>query len=101
MPLVNVLCALALAAVSFYLGKTVADRYNDLAARRLDYELEKQYLRLRANMDRDDPCKPYVYNPVPPRRRGIPKDLLTQIDRKMRTDGQATVALNNKGEDEQ
>lgn len=101
MPLVNVLCALALAAGSFYLGKTVADHYNDLAVRRLDYELEKQYLRLRANMDRDDPCKPYVYSHVPQRRRGIPNDLLTQIDRKMRTDGQATVALNNKGEDEQ
>ena len=92
----NVILALVLAAGSFYLGKTVADRYHDEAEQRISYSLARQYLRLKANMDADDPCRPYVYNPSP--RRRIPKDLLTQIDRKLKTDGQATVQLNQKGD---
>ncbi len=93
----NVILALVLAAGSFYLGKTVADRYHEQAEQRISYSLERQYLRLKAGADADDPCRPYVYS-QPVRRRGISKDLLTQIDRKLKTDGQATVQLNQKGD---
>lgn len=98
MEILNVFLALFLAAGSFIAGKTISDTYHREYTIREKEALERQYLRLRTRMDADDPVKPYVA-PSParfiPPQNAFPDELLTQFDKKMRTNGQATAILNN------
>ena len=47
-------------AASFYLGKRFSDSYHRQESENLKYALQKQYLRLQAGSDADDPAAPYV-----------------------------------------
>lgn len=54
---------------AFCLGIHIDSRYRDKAAQEQKEALEKQFVRLRANADADDPCRPYgmprYYQPIP------------------------------------
>ena len=94
--LVNVLLALALAFGSFWSGKHFSDCYHALHAQRQKEALERQYARLIAHMDADDPCKPYIASqPVKQTRTEAfaDKELLAQFENKMKEDGKATALL--------
>ena len=60
----DMLLATAIAVIShsifFIAGMIVSDRYNDREAANMKDALERQYVRLMARADADDPCKPYV-----------------------------------------
>ena len=58
------LILIACIVLSFWAGKTVSDRYHDREEANTRYALEKQYVRLKANVDADDPAKPYIAKPV-------------------------------------
>ena len=94
-PIIIALIVLIIAGGSFFLGKNVADSYNLKQSIAMKEALERQYLRLRAYMDADDPCKPYVrVQPIPQQpKSGIPDDMLTQIGKKMNKGERATVTL--------
>lgn len=49
-----------LIAASFYAGVRFAEYYAVRRERAVDYALKKQYVRLVARADADDPCQPYV-----------------------------------------
>jgi hypothetical protein len=61
----------------YYYRKTEAER---------EYALQKQYARLRACADADDPVAPYV-----PRRK---IELPPEFEQQLKTNGRATVSLN-------
>lgn len=49
-----------LIAASFYAGVRFADYYAVRREQAVDHALKKQYVRLVARADADDPCQPYV-----------------------------------------
>ena len=49
-----------LIAVSFYAGVRFADYYHNKQDAAVSYALKKQFVRLRAGADADDPVQPYV-----------------------------------------
>ena len=59
----DTLIATAIAVIShslfFLAGLFVANYYNDKASAGTKDALERQFLRLRAHADADDPCRPY------------------------------------------
>lgn len=67
-PITIVVIAILLFA-SFFAGVGLANWFNDQARAEQKEALEKQYLRLKAGADADDPCKPYVFSqphdPIP------------------------------------
>lgn len=50
---------LVLCAGSFLLGMNIANKYNAEERSHTKDALERQYMRLRANADSDDPVRPY------------------------------------------
>ena len=77
---------LFLVVISFIAGLKLSGWYHRQAEDEKRYALEKQYLRLKANADADDPVGPYV-----PRRR---VQLPTEFEEQLKTTGRATVSLN-------
>ena len=87
----DMLLATAIAVVShslfFLAGMLVANRYNDKAEYLKKDALERQFLRLQAHADADDPCKPY--------KSSVP--ILPQgFEEQLRTNGQATAILGKR-----
>lgn len=64
MGIVYSLILIACMILSFWAGKSISDRYHDREEINIRYALEKQFVRLRAGVDADDPAKPYVAKPV-------------------------------------
>ena len=63
MNILDTFLIIAIHVLCFYAGMKISDRYHDNAERDRKEALERQYLRLRAKADADDPCRPYVsYN---------------------------------------
>lgn len=79
--------AVASHSLFFAAGMFVANRYNDRASADRKDALERQFLRLRAHADADDPCKPYKS-----RVAVLPKEFEEQL----RATGQATAMLKPK-----
>ena len=77
---------LVLIVSSFVAGLKLSGWYHRQAEQERQYALEKQYLRLRANADADDPVGPYV-----PRRK---TQLPPEFEEKLKRNGRATVSLN-------
>lgn len=77
----------ALVAASFFAGVGLANCFNKQALAEQKEALEKQYLRLKANADADDPCKPYRYfantSPLPS----------PQFEERLKQDGKAIAKL--------
>ena len=80
------LLTLLLVICSFVAGLKLSGWYHRQAEDEKRYALEKQYLRLRANADADDPVGPYV-----PRRK---IQLPPEFEEQLKTTGRATVSLN-------
>lgn len=77
---------LILIICSFVAGLKLSGWYHRQAEQERQYALEKQYVRLRANADADDPVGPYV-----PRRK---MQLPPEFEEKLKRNGRATVSLN-------
>lgn len=78
--------SLVLIIGSFIAGLKLSDWYHRQAEQERQYALEKQFLRLRAGVDFDDPSGPYISrhkNPLPP-----------EFEERLRKNGRATVSLN-------
>ena len=58
--ILDTLIVIALCIGFFVFGLKLSDHYHDQAARDTKDALERQFLRLRAKADADDPCKPYM-----------------------------------------
>ena len=58
--LISTVAFTSLIAVSFYAGVKFADSYHDKQDAAVSYALKKQFARLRAGSDADDPVQPYV-----------------------------------------
>lgn len=83
MQILDNLIILSLIILSFVAGMKLADWNNQKASAERKDALEKQYLRLRAKMDEDDPVKPYKYTqPITP-----------QFMNELRTKGKAKTAF--------
>ena len=89
---VAIVVSVVLILGSFRLGMYVADCYNERSARKVKDALERQYLRLRAGSDADDPCGPYQYY----QPSGFTPDLLDRFERRLKKNKFATVQLNKK-----
>lgn len=89
----DTLIATVIAVVShslfFFLGMAVANRYNNIAQQDQKDALERQYMRLQARADADDPCKPYKYR--------LPEG----FEQQLRASGQATAMLKKSKTDTQ
>lgn len=66
----------------------VANHYNNRAALMQKDALERQFVRLVARADADDPCKPY--------QQAFSPSQLNAFETRLKTNGQATVQLNKK-----
>lgn len=77
---------LLLIACSFIAGLMLAERFHRQAEEDRRYALEKQYLRIRANADADDPVGPYVSK----RKVQLPP----KFEEHLKQNGRATVSLN-------
>ena len=68
MEILDTFLILLLILLSFIAGLRLDNHYHEIARRQEKEALEKQFLRLRARADSDDPCRPYgtpqVFAPV-------------------------------------
>lgn len=76
--------AVASHTLFFLGGMFLANYYNDKSAANTKDALERQFLRLKANADADDPCKPY---------KSKVTVLPDSFEETLRTNGQATAIL--------
>ena len=60
MQIIDNLIIVSAIILAFIAGLKLADRYNKRAFIMQKEALEKQFLRLKACADADDPCKPYI-----------------------------------------
>ena len=58
--LIGTLVMTTLIVLSFYAGFKFADKAADKREEAVAFALKKQYARLMARVDADDPCQPYV-----------------------------------------
>jgi hypothetical protein len=69
MQILDNLIIIALIVSAFLTGMYISGRYNAKTSMAVKDALERQYLRLRAKADADDPCRPYgtpqVFHPIP------------------------------------
>ncbi len=79
---------LLLVVISFIGGLKLSDHYHNQAREWEKYALQKQYLRLLAGCDADDPTQPYV-SPPDSNRRPIPLSFLDH----MQKNGSATMQI--------
>lgn len=77
---------LFLIIAAFIAGLKLSGWYHNQAEQDKQYALEKQFVRLKAYADADDPVAPYV-----PRRR---VQLPPEFEEQLRENGRATVSLN-------
>ena len=84
--IILLIIVLVLIVCSFVAGLKLSGWYHRQAEQERQYALEKQYVRLRANADADDPVGPYV-----PRRK---MQLPPEFEEKLKRNGRATVSLN-------
>lgn len=80
------LIALFLIVMSFVAGLKLSGYYHKSALAEKEYALQKQYARLRAGADADDPVGPYV-----PKNRIV---LPPEFEERLRENGRATASLN-------
>lgn len=102
----NLIIILLLIA-SFAAGMTIANRYNRQSAKSIKDALERQYVRLRAGADADDPVKPYMPSgyelaPLKPIPTGDydgdpPPAINTQFMDKLKQTGRASIKFNKAG----
>lgn len=78
---------LFLIVCSFISGLTLAERFHKQAEEDKRYALEKQYLRIRANADADDPVGPYASR----HKMQLPPE----FEEHLRQNGRATVSINS------
>ena len=72
---------------SFIAGLKLAGYYHQCASADREYALQKQYVRIRAGADADDPVAPYVA------RNKI--QLPPEFAKRMQQNGRATVSFNS------
>lgn len=72
---------LSLIVGAFIAGMKIADKYHREARLEIKSALQRQYLRLQADMDADDPVQPYKFE-VPP-----------EFEERLRENGSATMAV--------
>lgn len=60
MNIVDNFIIISLIVLAFVAGMKLSDRYHRKAEQDTKDALEKQFLRLRARADADDPCRPYI-----------------------------------------
>ena len=82
----SLIAVLLLIICSFVAGLKLSGWYHRQAAEERQYALEKQFVRLKAGSDADDPVGPYV-----PRRR---VQLPPEFEEQLKSNGRATVSLN-------
>ena len=75
-----VICVFA--ALCFYAGVKTSDYYHARQEAAVNFALKKQFARLQAGVDVDDPVQPYVS-----------ADMAEAFDETMRTTGQAAMRL--------
>lgn len=84
--IILLIVVLVLIVCSFVAGLKLSGWYHRQAEQERQYALEKQYVRLRANADADDPVGPYVSR----RKMQLPPE----FEEKLKRNGRATVSLN-------
>ena len=104
MQLVDNLIIILLVVGSFIAGMTIANRYNRAAIRDTRDALERQFIRLKAGADADDPVKPYTaagyeFTPLQPVPTGDydgdpPPVVNTEFMDRLKTNGRAAVKFN-------
>ena len=69
MQILDNIIIIALIVSAFFTGMYISSRYHTKTSMAVKEALERQYLRLRAKADADDPCRPYftprVLHPIP------------------------------------
>lgn len=60
MEILDTFLIIALHVLCFIAGVKLANYYNRLTRQEVKDALERQFVRLQARSDADDPCKPYV-----------------------------------------
>lgn len=75
------LIILSAIVVSFIAGLKLDNYYHTKASAELKNALERQFVRLRAKADADDPCKPYfTYSePIPLKQQPISNEFMTEL----------------------
>ena len=76
MKILDILFAVILVAASFFCGACFSDYFNRRAHNEQRAALERQYLRIQAGSDADDPCRPYVYTRPTP----VVQNILNPVD---------------------
>lgn len=77
---------LVLVVSSFIAGLALSEKFHREAEEDKRYALERQYVRLRANADADDPVGPYV-----PRHK---IQLPPEFEEHLHKNGRATISIN-------
>lgn len=86
--LAYVFSALFISAASFIFGVRLSDRYHEQKEREIRNALQKQFVRLKAGMDSDDPIQPYTAL-EPEKKYSVSHEFM----RRLRTHGSATEAV--------
>lgn len=69
--IIGIVALVCLMILCFFSGVRLSDYYHDRQERAVDYALKRQFARLRAGADADDPVAPYVS-----RIDGEPQDMV-------------------------
>lgn len=88
MNLLDIIVVVLLCMGSFCFGMRVSDSYHESAEEQKETALKKQYARMTAGVDADDPAQPYVYSP-PPKRFSVTKEFVDAL----RKYGRATISI--------
>lgn len=103
MQIIDNLIIIILPILAFISGIWLANKYNAKAAADKERALQTQFLRLRANVDADDPCKPYApQNWAPPMRPidtgdydgDVPPPINTEFMDRLKQNGKAAIKFN-------
>lgn len=90
---------LVLCAGSFLLGMNIANKYNAEERSHTKDALERQFMRLRANADSDDPVRPYKRRVQQPTFEQTPTTLTPQqwipesFGQQLKENGKAKIAF--------
>lgn len=80
MDILTNLVILSVIVVSFIAGLKLDNYYHAKASSEMKNALERQFVRLQAKADADDPCKPYFYpEPIPIKKQPISKEFMTEL----------------------
>lgn len=101
MQILDNIIIISLIVAAFCLGMYIDSRYNRKAMLEQKDALERQFMRLRAKADADDPCKPYmaprsywtqpVQIPVQPVEQPIDQNFMEHLQK----NGRASTKLRN------